>query len=70
MIFQKIDTHGGYFQGSLSKELIYKLAFFGFDSLLESYSSEPEENRIDKLSKFSEKCEEKQIQVVLSPDRK
>jgi hypothetical protein len=69
LIFHKIDTHGGYFNGDFSKELIYKLAFFGFDSLLESYSSEAPKNGIDTLSIFSNKCEEKQIQVVLSPER-
>ena len=54
------NTHGGYFQGDFTKDLIYKLAFLGFDGLLDSYSS-PDE--------FSLKCKDKQIQVLLSPER-
>jgi hypothetical protein len=60
----KIDTHGGYFNGNFTKELIHKLAFFGFDGLLKFYSS------ADPLSELDKECEKKQIQVVLSPQRK
>lgn len=66
----KIDTHGGYFTGYFSRKLIYKLAFLGFDGLLNSYSSETQSNGNNTLSVFSQKCKEKQIQVILSPNRK
>jgi hypothetical protein len=63
LILHKIDTHGGYFEGDFTKKLIHKLAFFGFDALLDSYSS------ADPLSDLDKECEEKQIQVILSPQR-
>ena len=69
LILGKIDTHGGYFDGNFTKELIHKLAFFGFDGLLKSYSSEAQTESTDTLSELSKKCQEKQIQVVLSPQR-
>ena len=71
----KIDTHGGYFAGSFSKELIYKLAFFGFNGLIGYYPPEEQQQVIDQpefikqLNSFSDKCKEKQIQVVLSRER-
>jgi len=65
LILGKIDTHGGYFEGDSTKTLIYKLAFFGFGGLLASYSS----NETDALSKLSKECQDKQIQVLLSPLR-
>lgn len=34
----KIDVHGGYFSGKLSKDMIYKLAFSGLKSLLKAPS--------------------------------
>jgi pimeloyl-ACP methyl ester carboxylesterase len=67
LILHKIDTHGGYFNGNFTKELIHKLAFFGFDGLLNYPSSNNERN--EALSKLDENCKEKQIQVVLSPQR-
>ena len=71
LILHKIDTHGGYFNGGFTKELIHKLAFFGFDGLLNSYSSssEAQTKNTDALTELSKKCEEKQIQAVLSPQR-
>lgn len=33
-VFGQIDTHGGYFAGPACKELIYVLAFVGFDALV------------------------------------
>ena len=62
------NTHGGYFRGDFTKDLIYKLAFLGFDGLLDSYSSEndSDDQRIEKLS---QECEKKQIMVLLSPER-
>jgi hypothetical protein len=66
LILHKIDTHGGYFDGNFTKELIHKLAFLGFDGLLDFPSSN---ERNEALSKLDENCKEKQIQVVLSPQR-
>lgn len=37
------DTHGGYFAGKFSKLLIYRLAFVGFQGLLDSLVQEPPE---------------------------
>lgn len=37
------DTHGGYFAGKFSKLLIYRLAFVGFQGLLDSLVVEPPE---------------------------
>jgi hypothetical protein len=55
------NTHGGYFRGDFTKDLIYKLAFLGFDGLLDSYDQ--------RIEKFSQECEKKQIMVLLSPER-
>ncbi|MBH8577435.1 alpha/beta hydrolase [Nostocaceae cyanobacterium CENA369] len=62
---QGVDTHTGYFEGNFSQKAIYELAFLGFDSFLESLLIEGEET--EKIQAFSEKCQEKQIQVILSP---
>jgi Alpha/beta hydrolase of unknown function (DUF900) len=35
-----VDVHGGYFLGHFSQRLIYRLAFLGFEGLLESFSTE------------------------------
>ncbi len=52
-----VDTHGGYFHGKISKYLIYRLAFFGFDKLQASLLPKT----------LHQVCEEKKIQVVISP---
>lgn len=62
------NTHGGYFRGDFTKDLIYKLAFLGFDGLLDSYSS-PGDSDDQRREKFSKECEDKQIMVLLSPER-
>jgi hypothetical protein len=36
-----VDVHGGYFYGQLSNLLIYRLAFLGFQGLLDSLVSQP-----------------------------
>lgn len=78
-----IDTHGGYFQGQLSQQLMYELTFLGFQSLLLSYhnpgaiagrtpqqfSSLPANTQWQLLRQFSQVCQEKQLQVILSPKR-
>ncbi len=71
-----INTHGGYFEGKFSQQLIYQLAFLGLDNFLEKLTSEKvadkqiDENvpdkQIEKIHKLSEKCKKKQIQVVIS----
>ncbi|MBE8997981.1 alpha/beta hydrolase [Nostoc sp. LEGE 12447] len=53
-----VDTHGGYFQGKFGKDLIYRLAFAGFTKLRTSLHPKT----LDQV------CQEKKIQVVLSPD--
>lgn len=61
-----VDTHGGYFQGEFSKKTMYKLAFLGFKGLLNSVEGS---TLSEQLKDLSEKCERKQIQVVLAPER-
>lgn len=60
-----VDTHTGYFEGSFSQKAIYELAFLGFNGFLKSFSTAGEE--LEKIYAFSDKCQEKQIQVILSP---
>ena len=45
----KRDVHGGYFQGEYSRELIYRIAFLGFDGMLsastaDAQAAEPVQN--------------------------
>lgn len=61
-----IDTHGGYFNGQFSQQLIYRLAFFGFGSVLDSFDRN---NRKAALDYLARECCQKQIQVILSPER-
>ena len=55
---QKPDLHGGYFEGMLSQELIYRLACLGYDQTVAAYGSEVD---------LSAKCEQKQIRMLVSP---
>ena len=55
---QRPNVHGGYFEGLLSQQLIYRLACLGFDETLRAYGGP------DKLWKA---CTEKQIRVLVSP---
>jgi hypothetical protein len=51
----KIDVHGGYFEGKLSKKMIYGLAFLGFKDFLKSLEQQPNGNFDDsQLSAFVE----------------
>lgn len=51
-----VDTHGGYFRGAFSQDLIYRLAFAGFQELCQSLPQT-----------LHEACAQHQIQVLLSP---
>jgi hypothetical protein len=80
---QRIDTHGGYFQGQFSQRLMYELTFLGFKPLLLSYrnpaqlvgrtsqqfESLPTDAQWQLLAQFGQACQEKQLQVILSPKR-
>ncbi len=60
-----VDTHTGYFQGQFSQQAIYKLAFLGFQGFLNSLLTQ--EHGDEQIQAFSEECQNKQIQVILSP---
>jgi esterase/lipase superfamily enzyme len=55
---QKPNVHGGYFQGALSQQLIYRLACLGYDATVAAYGGE---------ALLGSACEEKQIRMLLSP---
>lgn len=58
LIKLKPNVHGGYFEGLLSQQLIYRLACLGFDNTVGAYGG-PEA--------LSEACKQKQIRVLISP---
>ena len=60
------DTHGGYFQGEFSQQLIYRLAFLGFGGFLDSLN---QDSRTSALDYLSQECRQRKIQVILSPER-
>jgi hypothetical protein len=51
-------VHGGYFEGLLSQQLIYRLACLGYDATKAAYGGE---------SLLGKACADKQIRVLLSP---
>jgi pimeloyl-ACP methyl ester carboxylesterase len=55
---QKPNVHGGYFEGALSQQLIYRLACLGYQATIAAYGSE---------AALARACEDKQIRVLLSP---
>jgi hypothetical protein len=75
-----VNVHGGYFSGLWSQQLIYGLAFLGFQTFLLSSSSEtasethasdavqPDEMK-QRLHQLAAQCQQKGIQVVLAPIR-
>jgi len=80
---QRIDTHGGYFQGQFSQQLMYELSLLGFEPLLLLFqnptslagrtsqgfwSLSPDAQR-QLLQSFAKGCQERQLQVILSPKR-
>ncbi|SIO23675.1 Alpha/beta hydrolase of unknown function [Bradyrhizobium erythrophlei] len=55
---QKPNVHGGYFEGMLSQELIYRLACLGYDDTVRAYGDE---------AVLGEACAQKQIRMLVSP---
>jgi esterase/lipase superfamily enzyme len=55
----KPNVHGGYFEGRLSQQLIYRLACLGYDGTVAAYDGE--------ASPLDKACEEKQIRMLLAP---
>jgi hypothetical protein len=62
---QGVDTHTGYFEGSFTQKAIYELAFLGFQGFLQSLSIEGDES--EQIRVFSQRCQERQIQVIIAP---
>ena len=56
---QRPNVHGGYFEGLLSQELIYRLACLGYDGTVAAYGSE---------AALGTACEQKQIRMLVSPE--
>ncbi|MGB3297682.1 MAG: hypothetical protein WBA76_05380, partial [Phormidesmis sp.] len=77
MVRGKRNVHGGYFYGEYSRELIYRIAFLGFEGMLEAmaveapdYGAEPTPKDKQKtLQDFHFECKKKGIQAYLSPLR-
>jgi pimeloyl-ACP methyl ester carboxylesterase len=55
---QKPNVHGGYFEGVLSQQLIYRLACLGYGGTVAAYGSE---------AVLGQACEQKQIRMLVSP---
>ncbi len=56
---QNPNVHGGYFQGLLSQQLIYRLACLGYADTIRAYEGE---------ARMTALCREKQIRVLISPE--
>ncbi len=78
------DVHGGYFHGEYSRELIYQIAFLGFEGMLQAVAAEEQSVEMGNpndvavgavetaqmaLDAFHQRCEAKGLQVYLSPLR-
>ncbi len=65
------DVHGGYFYGEYSRELIYRIAFLGFEGALDAIAAEDSsvESTQQSLAVFDRRCQDKGLQVYLSPLR-
>ncbi|MEO1400258.1 MAG: alpha/beta hydrolase [Cyanobacteria bacterium J06635_1] len=67
------DVHGGYFHGDFSRQLIYRLAFVGFEGVLKASAQESLMSSCDAFSPqvaleiLHEKCQKLGIQAYLSP---
>jgi pimeloyl-ACP methyl ester carboxylesterase len=55
---QKPNVHGGYFEGALSQQLIYRLACLGYDGTEAAYGG---------TASLAQACADKQIRVLISP---
>jgi Putative serine esterase (DUF676) len=70
---KKRDVHAGYFEGDFGKKTIYGLAFLGFEKFISSLDTSisketpSKEEKLDLLRGLSKQCEERGIQVLLSP---
>jgi len=68
----RCNVHGGYFDGKYSRELMYRIAFLGFEGVLKAIKQEAE-TRVDNaegaLDILDEALKEKGIEVYLSPLR-
>ena len=85
MISGKRNVHGGYFYGEYSRKLIYRIAFLGFEGMLDAMAAEaPDssaeqvpkrepESKLEKKQKilddFHLECKDKGLQAYLSPLR-
>jgi hypothetical protein len=58
IVYRKPNVHGGYFEGLLSQQLIYRLACLGYEGTVRAYGSD---------AALSQACEKKQIRGLLSP---
>ncbi len=74
----QLDVHGGYFRGQYSRQLIYRLAFLGFEDMLLSIDAKDDKEngskpglnqRERRLNRLDQRCMEKGIQIYLSPLR-
>ncbi len=61
----KRDVHGGYFQGKFSQQMLYGLAFLGFDDYLHTFDADAQV----ALSQLHLACQSHSIQGHLSPVR-
>jgi len=83
LITKSIDTHGGYFQGQFSQQLMYELSLQGFEPLLllylnpaslrgrtaEQFQTLSVDAQRQLLDQFAQVCHDKQLQVILSTQR-
>ena len=74
----QLDVHGGYFHGQYSRQIVYRLAFLGFEDMLLAVGTEDEkaidskasiDQREQQLNHFDQRCMKKGIQIYLSPLR-
>ncbi|MBE9060150.1 DUF3054 domain-containing protein [cf. Phormidesmis sp. LEGE 11477] len=72
----RCNVHGGYFDGKYSRELMYRIAFLGFEGMLDAIAHEAKptvksaENSAEvALHILDEKLKDKGIEVYLSPLR-
>jgi pimeloyl-ACP methyl ester carboxylesterase len=68
---KKRDVHAGYFEGDFGKKTIYGLAFLGFEKFISSLDTSRDtlskDEKLNLLRGLSKQCEERGIQVLLSP---